>query len=304
MGWPMNESAMSVAAPAPGDSEARNVGRKPESQAQTYLLLALLIVFGWVTHRFGWFNPEEGIGYWLGIVGATMMGTLLLYPLRKRFRALRLIGPTRYWFRIHMAFGLVGPLLILYHCNFQLGSFNSKFALVSMLLVAGSGIVGRHFYAAVHRGLYGRRTSLVELQSELEESMSESRGLARLMPEVATRMKSIAGELQGDRITRTIGAGRSLHWTFTHHLTRLRLLLLARRELRDAAAESPAVERDRKRLMRSTSAYIRDFTRLTGRVAQFSFYEKLLALWHVLHLPIFLMLVLSTLVHILAVHMY
>ncbi|MDJ0908677.1 MAG: hypothetical protein QNI99_05770 [Woeseiaceae bacterium] len=299
----MNDTAVNVAAARPAAPAARAT-RNAGSDAQTYLLLALLVVFGWVTARFEWFNPEEGIGYWLGIVGATMMGTLLLYPLRKRYRALRLIGPTRLWFRIHMAFGLVGPLLILYHCNFQLGSFNSRFALVSMLLVAGSGIIGRHFYAAVHRGLYGRRTNLVELQSELEAAMSESRGMANLMPELVERMKSIAGELQGDRVTRTIGVGRSLHWTFTHHMTRIQLRRLARRELQAAAASSPAVAVDMKRLMRSTSLYIRDFTKLTGRVAQFSFYEKLLAMWHILHLPIFLMLVLSTLVHILAVHMY
>jgi hypothetical protein len=43
---------------------------------------------------------------------------------------------------------------------------------------------------------------------------------------------------------------------------------------------------------------------LIGRVAQFSFYERLFALWHVLHLPIFLLMIISALFHVLAVHMY
>ena len=43
---------------------------------------------------------------------------------------------------------------------------------------------------------------------------------------------------------------------------------------------------------------------MAGRVAQFSFYERLFALWHVFHLPIFFMMVISALVHVLAVHMY
>ena len=41
----------------------------------------------------GWFNrdqeyliPDEGAGYWLGIVGGALMLLLLLYPLRKRMR--------------------------------------------------------------------------------------------------------------------------------------------------------------------------------------------------------------------------
>ena len=39
-------------------------------------------------------------------------------------------------------------------------------------------------------------------------------------------------------------------------------------------------------------------------MAQFSFYERLFGLWHILHLPIFFMMILSALVHVLAVHMY
>ena len=68
--------------------------------------------------------------------------------------------------------------------------------------------------------------------------------------------------------------------------------------------ESDAVRRNHRRFLESTSIYIRNFTMLLGRVAQFSFYERLFALWHVLHLPIFLMMVLSAIAHVLAVHMY
>ena len=42
-----------------------------------------------------------------------------------------------------MGLGIIGPIFILYHCNFQLGAVNSNVALWSMLTVAGSGVVGR-----------------------------------------------------------------------------------------------------------------------------------------------------------------
>ena len=173
-----------------------------------------------------------------------------------------------------------------------------------MLLVAGSGIIGRHFYARIHRGLYGRKTSLRELQAELNASVHKSHGMAKLMPGLVARLDHLAEHLQGDAITRSLGAGRSLKWTFTHHFTRLSLWWTARRELRAAAAQSVVVKRNYKRMLRSTSGYIRDYTALLGRVAQFSFYERLFALWHVFHLPIFFMMVLSALTHVLAVHMY
>ena len=285
-------------------NEAAAPRSQVSSDLRSYALLALLIVLGWTLRDYSWVSPEEGLGYWLGVVGASLMGLLLLYPLRKRFRIFHAIGPTRTWFQLHMAFGLVGPLLILYHCNFQLGSFNSRVSLYCMLLVAGSGIIGRHFYAAIHRGLYGRKTNLAELQQELAESLDQCRGLVKFMPELVARLDNLSQQFQGDRITRSIGVGRSLRWTFMHNFTRLSLWLTARRELKIAAQQSEIVARDYKRLERTASRYIRDYTRLTGRVAQFSFYERLFALWHILHLPIFLMMVLSVIFHILAVHMY
>jgi hypothetical protein len=273
-------------------------------ELRAYALIAVFVAAGWMLRDLKLINPEQGAGYWLGIIGGVLMLSLLLYPLRKRVRTLHRLGSTRSWFSMHMVLGLVGPLLILYHCNFQLGSFNSRVALYCMLLVAGSGIVGRYFYAAIHRGLYGRKTSLAELQSELSESTRKSHGLAKLMPRLASRLDNLSAELLGDQVTRALGIGRSIRWTFTHRFVRWSLLWTARRDLRVAAVASEVVARDRKRLYCNTARYIRDYTNLMGRVAQFTFYERLFAVWHVMHLPIFFVMVLSALVHVLAVHMY
>lgn len=299
----MNERVLERPA-AMARQESRPAPRRRETATRGYLLLALAIVSGYLLRDLGYITPEYGLGYWLGIIGGSMMLALLLYPLRKRLRILHFLGPTRGWFRLHMAFGLVGPLLILYHCNFQLGSINSKVALYCMLLVAGSGIIGRHFYAGIHRGLYGRKTSLKELQQELAKSVDKSHGLATLMPTLVARLDKLAEELQGCRVTQTLGIRRSLRWTFTHYFTHLSLLLTARRELRQAAEQSAIVARDSKRLARTAAKFIRDYMSLVGRVAQFSLYERLFALWHILHLPIFILMVISVLFHVLAVHMY
>ncbi len=300
------QPSITVAAPASEREERRK--ERPEkrsrSSVQWYLLLALLITFGWLVRDYDLITPEEGIGYWLGIAGGTMMVLLLMYPLRKRFRILHVLGATKHWFRLHMVFGLLGPLLVLYHSNFHLGSFNSRVALYSMLLVAGSGIIGRHFYARIHRGLYGRKTTLQELQKDLTKSMERSHGIASIMPKLVERLDTLTAELQHDAVRHTIGVRRSLKWTFTHVFVRLSLLNTARKELRIAALTSPVIDRDRKRIRKAAAQYIKEFTVLTGRVAQFSLYERLFALWHILHLPIFLLMVLSAVVHVLAVHMY
>jgi hypothetical protein len=291
----------------PASQPATDV-RRPQARnggaLQWYVLLSLLIVLGWLLSDYQLVDPKQGAGYWLGIVGGSMMLALLLYPVRKRIRFLHRFGETRHWFRMHMVLGLIGPLLILFHSNYELGSFNSRVAFYCMLLVAGSGLIGRHLYAGIHRGLYGRKTTLKELQQDLDRSITQNEKLAAIMPRLVGRLEHLSKSLRDDAIRQTIGVRRSLAWTFTHSLVRLSLLWTARSELRAAARQSPVVARDRKRLYRIAARYIREFTFLTGRVAQFSLYERLFSLWHVLHLPIFFVMILSALVHVLAVHMY
>jgi hypothetical protein len=302
----MNETVISnnAFAPSHNESKRRLWLRGWGTELSAYFLLALLIVLGWLLRGNDLITPKSGAGYWLGIVGGTLMLLLLLYPLRKRIRVLHRLGSTKTWFQLHIILGLVGPLLILYHCKFQLGSINSQVALYCMLLVAGSGIVGRHFYARIHRGLDGHRASMLELQQELAASVEKNHGLAKLMPELAGKLESLSTQLRGHQITESLDIGRSLRWTFTHHLLRLSLVMTARRELRAAVAASDAVAADQDRLRRSVSKYIRDYTSLVGQVSQFSFYERLFAVWHVFHLPTFFIMVLAALFHVLAVHMY
>ena len=180
---------------SPEAKPARKQTMRSFDSVRVYLLLTLLILMGYLLRDFGFVTPENGPGYWLGIIGGSLMLALLLYPLRKRLRILHFLGPTKHWFRMHMAFGLIGPLLILYHCNFKLGSINSQVALYCMLLVAGSGIIGRHFYARIHRGLYGKKTSLRELQTDLSASVEKSHGLATLMPNLVARLDGMADDV-------------------------------------------------------------------------------------------------------------
>ena len=42
----------------------------------------------------------------------------------------------------------------------------------------------------------------------------------------------------------------------------------------------------------------------TRRVAELASYERLFSLWHVLHLPLFFMLLVAGIVHVIAVHVY
>ena len=175
----------------------------------------------------------------------------------------------------------------------------SMWARVSSWVVEDAGSGMRHV-----QGIVEATDDYQKAQQELAASIEKSHGLAKFTPRLVARLDALAADLQDDAIRRTIGIRRSLKWTFTHMFVRLSLWRTARRELRVAAIASPVVDRDRPNIMRAASRYIRDYTVLAGRVAQFSLYERLFALWHILHLPIFFLMVLSAFVHVFAVHAY
>jgi len=290
-----------------GRFRKRVLGTKENRQGSAfygYSLTLIAIGIGWLLRDRAFLDPADGLGYWLGIVGGSMMLLLLLYPLRKRIRAFRFLGGTKQWFRAHMILGVLGPLLILFHSNFHLGSFNSRVALYCMLLVAGSGVVGRHIYARIHVGLYGDKTNLEELRLQLSGALQKSEGMTAFLPEFSAKLQALADEVQGDSITGSLGARSSLLWTFRKYTVWFSLKRTARKELaaRSIASESVAANADRIR--KATDVYVGTFVRRVGRVAQFTLYERMFSLWHVLHLPLFFMMVISALLHVLAVHMY
>jgi len=261
----------------------------------------LLLLVGWRLHYEHYLTAESGVGYALGIIGGTMMLLLLLYPLRKRFRFMLRLGAVRFWFRLHMFFGIFGPIAILYHASFQSGSLNSTVALFAMLIVAGSGLFGRFFYTKIHMGLYGKRATFEELKACSTESLTHLSQLTNTLPPDA------AGELQRFEAralapSRGIihGLGRAIRLAFTTRHTYHRLHYQLTKELTKSGLGRAQLRPQIKELKHFLRGYL--FT--LRKVAELSFYECLFSWWHILHLPLFIMLIISGITHVLAVHMY
>ena len=270
-----------------------------------YGLSALTVWLGWIVSRSrDLVDPEQGFGYWLGIVGASLMAILLLYPLRKRLRLMRILGPTRHWFRIHMIFGVLGPVLILYHSNFQFGSLNSNVALVCTLLVAISGLVGRYLYTQIHSGLDGHLTTLRELTVKARITAEQRTRTSALVPQLLERMSAFDSLVLTPPSDFTACLLLPLRLAVQTRWQRVRLTWFARCQLRLQARKSPIVAAEHKRLQTVTNRFIAEHLRRVRRVAEFASYERLFSLWHVFHLPFFYMLVLTALIHVVAVHMY
>jgi hypothetical protein len=268
-----------------------------------FALAALLIVMGFQLPLARVLSPERSVGYALGIVGGSAMLLLLVYPARKRLRWLRVIGSVKAWFQIHMALGVCGPVLILYHSNFSLGATNSNAALISMVIVSASGIVGRYFYTRIHCGLYGHRLNLAELQASSQELRAKVAG-ASFVPELLAGLEAAEHRLVARSnaplrvLLRPITVSARM-WIERHRLTRRAVA-----ELRATAANSRVVAERHAHFERAVRRYIARRLQATRQVVEFEAYERLFSLWHVLHLPLFFLLLIAGVVHVVAVHVY
>lgn len=289
-------AAMEIAAGGAQDAAPTS----PPRPSHIGLWLALAAIgAGLVIPTERYLTPQDGIGYWLGIVGGSLMLSLLIYPLRKRMPALAVIGSVKFWFRTHMVLGVVGPLAILYHSNFSLGAANSNVALFCMLVVSGSGLFGRYLYARVHHGLYGRRTTLRELTLDAENLRQHSGALGLLpglMDHVAQAEQHIGAPMP--LVIRPFVAA----WRQRQESRRISRLLQNAVDI--VATRSRVIHWQRERLTLAAGRYVEARLLAARRVAEFEASERLFAAWHVLHLPLFFMLVIVGVVHVVAVHVY
>ena len=83
-----------------------------------------------------------------------------------------------------------------------------------------------------------------------------------------------------------------------------RIVGRVREQLDEQAANSPVVRQHRDRLLELSSAFVKEHLRRVRRVATFAAYDRLFALWHKVHLPFFYLLIVTAIVHVVAVHAY
>jgi len=263
----------------------------------------LVLAWGWGMPLGRYITPERGIGYALGIVGGSLMLLLLLYPARKRAAWLRIIGGVPGWFRLHMILGVVGPVCILFHSGFSLGATNSNVALFCMLAVAGSGVVGRYFYTRLHAQLDGRQASLAELQN-IADTLTQQASVVTVLPDL---MEAIEREEQALLEPAHGPVGRMFH-IFTVGIraafARWRLHRLIDRTVAGAARRSTTIAGHAGRLAQTARRYADRRLDASRRVAEFRVYTRLFSLWHVLHVPLFIMLLIAGVVHVISVQIY
>jgi len=283
--------------------------RTPERRAvpRRWLLtpaVCALVGSAWLFSRYGSYKSGSLLGYNLGLAGGVGLLFILLYPLRKRTRFLHALGPTKSWFAMHMTCGVLAPFLILLHSKFHIGSVNAGVALISMLLVAASGFVGRFIYVRIHHGLYGTRMSLAELQAQVGFNSGEVRSKLSFAPRVEEWLREYEATAVERPKNMVHGMWRFLTLGLRARWVRRRCTQEFARAYRMHARAVKWDAAQQQRHLAGGKALIASFVAGAQRVAQFSRYERLFSLWHALHVPLIWMMVFSAIAHVIAVHAY
>ncbi len=249
-----------------------------------YSFVVLVVMFGWTLREQRYLVAETGIGYWLGIFGGLMMLMLLIYPLRKRKPRWHFLGSVKFWFRFHMLLGVVGPVLIIFHSGYRLGSLNGQVAFFSMLIVAASGLIGRYLYRRIHHGLYGEKIRFDELYQENQNWDEILRRISSSQPQISDSINQLQSRLAG----RDMSNNRSF-WFYRSSRSQLKKLRArVRKQVPDSDDKGIILEK-------INSLY---------QICNLGINEILFSYWHVFHLPLFFMLVLSGFIHVTVVHFY
>jgi hypothetical protein len=264
----------------------------------------VVLWLGWLNREDSALTPENGVGYWLGIVGGSLMLLLLLYPLRKRMKWLRALGTVVFWFRAHMILGVVGPVLIILHANFRLGSINSNVALAAMLVVAISGIVGRYLYSKIHVGLYGRKAEVREIQADADALKGAIGADLPVANHVVEQLSAFAQ--LGTVSPKSFVAGFLLlpAVSLRASLVRMRLISEVRRVIAVEGRRLGWSRKVRRRRLARVSELVTLQIAAVKKAAAFAFYERLFRAWHVFHLPLFFLLVIAACIHVFAAHFF
>lgn len=130
-------------------------------------------------HRLGYmksypvlYEPSKGVWHPIGWTGSAMMVVMMLYSVRKRVGAFNRLGSMRHWLSAHMFFGIMGPILVTFHTTFKLHGLVAT-SFWCMIVTMVFGVLGRYIYVQIPRSINGTELGVKEIEGSVAELDTE-----------------------------------------------------------------------------------------------------------------------------------
>jgi len=242
-----------------------------------------------------YYTPDEGLGYYIGMTGGIMMLLAMSYTLFKYVPALRTKSVMKNWLTIHLFFGIVGPFLVMFHSTFQIGSLNGGIALISMGLVFVSGVIGRFLYSKTHFSLGGKKARVKDLQEVLKLAGRTIK---------SERLESFTASVLIHRDTLPSAMWELMSFGWRSRWLYFRLTSDLHHHLLPMAKQNGWNYRTLRQKKREFKRQLRGYISMLKKVALYHVYERFFSFWRNAHVPLLYLLLMSGIVHVVAVHMY
>jgi hypothetical protein len=229
-------------------------------------------------------KPSGIVGHGYGIAGTAMMLVgVILYSARKRVTWMAGTGGLGKWLQFHIFLCTLGPFLVLLHTTFKFGGIVS-IAFWSMTVVVVSGVFGRYVFARIPKAMDGTFRGIQEIEREASGLEEEIRSAGAIPAE------QVEGLLAGPSLRAPRGTLDAL-WLAARGDIATRLHLARSRRTLNRARVAPDVRRRTLGLLRSRLALEQQSRLLLP-------FQRLFSYWHILHLPLAIVLLIVTIVHV------
>lgn len=226
-------------------------------------------------------DPGAPISYFLGIAGFSLICMTNFYIFKKKRHSIKPTGSLSSWLNYHILFGLLGPTLILFHCDFRVRGLVA-ISFWSMIVCFVSGIVGRYFYIQ----LLKERRDIKLTMSRYDEAFEKARVSTprpwdkRILDEAKwISFLHVGGspELQAGRLGLHLVLIDSLLGDVRRRLSHFRLP---------------------KGLPKSLYKPIIEYALVKRRFHSSDQYKMLMGYWHTFHVPFAVFMYVVTIIHI------
>ena len=235
-------------------------------------------------------KPSGLVGHGYGIAGMLMMLIgVSLYSARKRASFLANAGNLGGWLQFHIFLCTLGPFLVLLHTTFKFGGIVS-IAFWSMAVVVASGVFGRYVFSRIPKAMDGSFRGLREIEEQGKDLEVEIRATGAVPP------GQLEEVLAGPSLRSPRGTIDALALAVRGDLA-TRLHLIRSRRALSRASVAPDVRRRVLGLLRNRLALEQQSRLLLP-------FQRLFSYWHILHLPLAIVLLIVTVVHVSVAFMF
>lgn len=264
-----------------GGYESVTQNYKPEAS-----IVNALHVFGYLEEYEVRYEPSKGIWHILGWTGSAFMVVMMLYSVRKRFSIFAHWGPLRHWLSAHIFLGITGALLVTLHTTFKLGGIVAT-SFWSMIITVIFGVLGRYIYIQIPQNVAGTDLQVNEIDKMVEDVDSKLRERSGKI-DISALFKEIDVV---DESVKDLNVLIALYVMLkTDIINRFKLL-----HINKVLITEYKLRRDiRKQIL----AFMSRKAALIRRKNFLSTSHRLLHYWHVLHVPLAIVMFIIMFLHI------